>query len=215
MHKRLAIFPLLLVLLAAGCGDSPATPTTVTANTPTSLSATALVDDKTPTNDNTSPNPVPTNTESPSTPTIAPAPPPTETSVGQPTSLSDSALIELLKLAGLPIGETVVYTAETDPNKLLGRPNQYIAKASWHDTRLGAPANPTEPEVSDGGGLEIYIDADGAKSRMDYIQELGKKLPLAVEYDYVNGPILLRLSKELTPAQAKEYEQIFIVIPMQ
>jgi hypothetical protein len=35
---------------------------------------------------------------------------------------------------------------------------------------------------------------------------LGKSAPLFAEYDYANGPILVRVSKLLTPDQAKEYE---------
>ncbi|HEX9988455.1 MAG TPA: hypothetical protein VGE45_08265 [Chloroflexia bacterium] len=74
---------------------------------------------------------------------------------------------------------------------------------------MDEPADPREINVSDGGGIEIFPDAERAKARFDYIQEFGKSLPILVEYGYLNGPVLLRLSKELTPTQAKEYQVIF------
>lgn len=45
-----------------------------------------------------------------------------------------------------------------------------------------------------------------AQRRADYIQTIGKNLPTLVEYDYVLGPVLLRLSKGLTPDQAQAYK---------
>ncbi|MFD5250411.1 hypothetical protein ACFWIW_38090 [Amycolatopsis sp. NPDC058340] len=41
---------------------------------------------------------------------------------------------------------------------------------------------------------------------MDFIQSVAKNLPAAGEYDYLKGPVLVRVSRFLTPNQAKEYE---------
>jgi hypothetical protein len=141
--------------------------------------------------------------------------PPTATSAPQPVQgLGSDALVAALKAAGVQhIAEVQTYTASDDPNHLLGRPNQYTAKASWHDDRLPAPANPKQIEVSDGGGIEVWPDAAGAQKRMDYIQTIGKSLPMAVEYDYVKGPVLLRVSKDLTPDQAAEYKKALDSLP--
>lgn len=156
----------------------------------------------------------PTSPPAPATNTTAPAAPATNTPVAAPPTattpppagaLTDAGILAALQAAGLPIAETVVYTADTDPNHLLGRPHQYLAKANWHDTRLPAPKNPAAPEVSDGGGLEIYADAGGAAARGAYIAGIGKSMAALAEYDYLYGPILLRLSKDLTPAQAAAY----------
>jgi hypothetical protein len=36
----------------------------------------------------------------------------------------------------------------------------------------------------------------------------GQTAPMVSEYDYVSGPVLLRVSKELTAAQAGEYQAV-------
>lgn len=132
---------------------------------------------------------------------------PTQTPAANvPNTSTSDGLVAVLKAAGLPVAETTVYTVETDPNHLLGRPNQYTGKASWHDTRLPAPTNAQKVEVSDGGGVEIWPDAASAQTRADYIANIGKNLPALVEYDYVLGKVLLRVSKDLTPDQASAYK---------
>lgn len=146
-----------------------------------------------------------------STPSAAPA------SINTPSpvlSLDPASFLAAMKQAGLPIAETVIYTADTDPNKLLGRPGQYLAKANWHDSRLPAPSAPDDPQVSDGGGVEIYADNAGAQARADYIQGLGKKMPMLAEYDYVKGPLIMRLSKSLTPAQSADYKKMLDSAPI-
>lgn len=103
---------------------------------------------------------------------------------------------------------TVVYTAANDPNKLLGRPNGYLSKIAFFDSRV----SPSDVEGADsdaverGGSVEVYADADGAKKRSDYIQAIAKGLPAAGEYDYLSGGVLVRVSRMLTPDQAKDYD---------
>src|SRR4051794_11796142 len=84
-------------------------------------------------------------------------------------AVTADAALTALKTAGPPPRETPVYTAATDPNKLLGRPNQYVARVAWHDTRLPAPADPAAIGTSDGGGLELFTTADDAAARVKYI----------------------------------------------
>jgi hypothetical protein len=135
------------------------------------------------------------------------------TPVAVPPVMVD-AILAARKGAGLPIAATVVYTAETDPNKLLGHPNQYSGKASWPDSRLPAPKNLQQIEVSDGGGVELCTTIALAQARYDYIVALGQGSPLFAEDDDLPGPILLRLGKTLTPAQAQEYQNAFDAIPL-
>ncbi len=112
----------------------------------------------------------------------------------------------LLKQASMPIDAWTVYTAETDTNHLLGRPNQYVAKMSWHDTRVQAPLHPDALTVDDGGGVEIFADEQDLQTRTTYIENLAKQ-PLFAEYDYPVGQFtLLRVGKTLTPDQAAAYK---------
>jgi hypothetical protein len=103
---------------------------------------------------------------------------------------------------------TKAYTAEDDPNKLLGRPGQYTSKTAFADSRVpkeGLPADNTQTEH--GGGVEVFPDEAGANARKELIQKLGQSMGgLIAEYDYVKGGVLVRVSSKLTPDQAKEYE---------
>lgn len=98
----------------------------------------------------------------------------------------------------------IVYTAETDPNKLLGRPSGYASKADFTDER----AKPElDDEVQKGGSVEVFDDPADAKDRGKYIADTLKKMKIfGTEYHFTKGGILLRVSGELTPDQAAEYE---------
>lgn len=101
------------------------------------------------------------------------------------------------------------YTAADDPNSLLGRPNGYTSKTAFIDARVSADKVEFQKEdaVERGGSIEVFADAAAAKGRMNYIQEVSKGAPgLLGEYDYVSGAVLVRVSRYLTPDQAKEYE---------
>lgn len=100
------------------------------------------------------------------------------------------------------------YTAEDDPNHLLGRPNGYTSKTAFGDSRVKAADVEYlgTDSVERGGSVEVFADEAGAKARMDFIQSVSKNLPMVGEYDYVQGTVLVRVSRFLTPDQAKEYE---------
>jgi hypothetical protein len=192
-----ALIGLVVLLSIAGCGTEPASPTPVPpAPTPTQEAATVA----------------------PPTPPVAPVPSdtpvpiPTETLPPPVASISDAALLDLLKVAGLPIGEITIFTAETDANKLLGRPHQYIAKASWHDTRLPAPSDPKSIGVDDGGSIELFATEEDAKTRFDYVDAITRS-PMFAEYHYLHGLVFLRVSGKLTPTQAAEYKTVFDTLP--
>ncbi|MFG1754924.1 hypothetical protein [Streptosporangium sandarakinum] len=127
---------------------------------------------------------------------------------GASTDLDAAGVIKALADKGLPVSPTVTYTADDDPNKLLGRPNGYTSKASFTDQRVDAAkvAGAKKGDVELGGSVEVFDDADQAEQRADYIQQIGKKMPMLSEYDYVVGPVLVRVSKELTPDQAKAFD---------
>jgi len=102
------------------------------------------------------------------------------------------------------------YTSADDPNHQLGRPNGYISKTAFADSRVKQPDTEfvDADALSRGGSVEVYPDEAGAKARKEYIAAIGKNLPLAVEYDYVQGGVLIRVAQEMTPEQAAEYEAV-------
>lgn len=100
--------------------------------------------------------------------------------------------------ARFPLKDAKTYTAEDDPNKLLGRPGQYLTKVGWK---------------LDGGDatIEVFRNAEDAKTRADYVGQIAKSAPMFLQYIYVNPKrsAVLRLPKELTPAKAKDWQAMF------
>lgn len=128
--------------------------------------------------------------------------PPTTTTTARP-ALDATAIVEAMKERRVPIGEYVAYTAENDPNEMLGRPNGYTSKVNFHDTRL---EKDDEFDTNSGGTVEVFGNAEDAKRRYDYIDEISKSLPVFNEYHWQFGSTVVRVSKSLTPTQAGEYE---------
>jgi hypothetical protein len=119
---------------------------------------------------------------------------------------SADEVLQELKDRELPVGESVAYTAKTDPNDLLGRPNQYTSKVMFKDTRLNPDPIAKEFDVQNGGSIEVFKDEDDAIARTKYLKNLTKSFSPFAEYSYREGTVLLRLSHRLTPKQAREYE---------
>lgn len=115
-------------------------------------------------------------------------------------------VVKALKESGLPIGDVQVFTAENDPNSLLGRPGQYTSKVNFVDTRINEPIS-EGISITNGGSVEVFASMEDAKKRYDYVSNIAKSGPaIFVEYDYLVGKVLLRISGKLTPQQAAEYE---------
>ena len=152
----------------------------------------------------------PTSSPGRASPTVAPSSP-TGSPSPSPTELSAAALVEQLRAAGLPVGDVSVFDASTDPNELLGRPNQYIGKANFHDTRLSLPSDPARIATDDGGSIEVFEDEGAATFRYEYVSSIAE-VPLFAEYDYLHGLVLLRLANGLTPEQAEEYDAALAAI---
>jgi hypothetical protein len=124
-------------------------------------------------------------------------------SFGGPQSADE--VLQGLKDRGMPIGESIAYTAKNDPNELLGRPDQYTSKVNFRDTRLKPDEIARGFDVQNGGSIEVFEDQDDATARKEYLKSIGK-VPLFSEYLYREGTVLLRLSHRLTSEQAAEYE---------
>lgn len=104
--------------------------------------------------------------------------------------------------------KTLVVTAQNDPNKLLGTPNAYISKTEFVDTRLDQGVD-VVGGVPAGGTVEVFADEAKAKARLEYLRGAAKAASAdaaAAEYDFISGPILLRVSHNLNPGQATVYQ---------
>lgn len=101
----------------------------------------------------------------------------------------------------------VVFTAETDPNDLLGRPGGYTSKGSFTDSRINPDdvLGAEQGAVEYGGSVEVFDTEVAARKRKEYIDGFSE-IPFAVECSYVDRPVLLRVSRQLTPDQAAEYQ---------
>lgn len=141
------------------------------------------------------------------TPTIVPT---VEVSVTSPNTCVDTSsadeIIQFFLASGIPVGMVEVYTAESDPNGLLGRPLQYTAKANFRDTRL-VPVWPNEVDFGDGGTVEVFANAEDAQARHDYVMGVMRETPILTHYLYLQDNVLVRVSGTFTPDQAAVYEQ--------
>lgn len=114
--------------------------------------------------------------------------------------LTADQVINAFSSAKLPLNNLVVYKAETDPNKLLGRPNQYIERVRWGD-EAKEPAIKTH-------SIEIFRSAGDLETRKKYVDSVTNSLPELNEYSYAYKNVLLRLHHSLPPEVAGEYEKV-------
>lgn len=118
-------------------------------------------------------------------------------------TLTGDQVATSLRGSGLPTTGVQVFTAETDPNKLLGRPDQYTAKVSWFDSRVEPQDGLTSATV------EVFSDAASLDARFKYTDAIQKSTSAFAQYIYRNDGrrVLLRLPHDLTAAQAAEYQR--------
>jgi hypothetical protein len=117
--------------------------------------------------------------------------------------LTAAEVVAGLEAAGLPIEDVTVYDESSDPNELLGRPGQYTGKAGFRDGRLPEDLDPTETVVGD---VETFADGDALDDRADYLAGFAENTFLGGWYQFEAGNAILRVTFELTPDQADEYE---------
>lgn len=108
-----------------------------------------------------------------------------------------SGLVE----AGLPLTDIEVFTAESDPNNMMGRPGGYASKVNFMDSRHSA-----ESEMSRESTIEVFEKEADATARREYVEEVTRGTPFLTQYIYQQGGIVLRLDRSLLPDEAQEYE---------
>lgn len=103
-------------------------------------------------------------------------------------------------------------TAESDPNRLLGRPNGYASRTTFTIPGVDASGFGGDVEGCDRGGcVEQWSDEEAGQARVAYISEIGKRLPVAVEYSYVREDgLVLRIANAATPTQAEQVSAVFL-----
>ena len=120
--------------------------------------------------------------------------------------ITAQGVLDAFTAAGLPLQDVHVYTAENDPNSLLGRPGQYIGKASWNDGRHPA-------DDPDGANtIEVFPDEAAMIKRRDYIASVTGDNPMLLQYMQAHRNALVRLDKQVTPDQAAEYKRVLEVL---
>ncbi|MFJ9846572.1 hypothetical protein ACIRYZ_40290 [Kitasatospora sp. NPDC101155] len=122
----------------------------------------------------------------------------------QPAATQDAAAIAAKIQKAVPTAKTIkALTADNDPNHLLGKPHQYTSAARIVDTRTDS----TTEGIDSGAVVEVFANEADAKARHDYIDAIGKAQPIFAEQDFLHGPVLVRVAKALTAAQAAEYDK--------
>ena len=134
---------------------------------------------------------------------------PSESSPSEPAAPVTAVLLsETLKDAIPTITSVTQITEDNDPNDLIGRPTGYIDGALIVDTRA---TKCMEPGVACGATIEDWGDKQKASDRsLNILSLLVEDGMLGVEYHYILDGLLLRVSGELPPSAAAEYESIMV-----
>lgn len=117
--------------------------------------------------------------------------------------LASESVLSAFKEAKLPITNVEVFTEETDTNKLLGRPNQYVGKINWGDTRAENIKFDKNPN-----SIEVFASIEDLQSRKNYTESVSKSGGIFNQYIYSHKNVLVRLTHHLFPKDAAQYETI-------
>lgn len=124
--------------------------------------------------------------------------------ISKPLPTSEELLKEL-KQKNSFLFEIQAFNEETDPNGSLGRPNQYISKADFSDSRVEQLG-----EYLCGGTIETFLTKEDCQGRADYLKTMSDP-SMGVfgvnQYIYQYDRVLFRVDYDLTPEQAEEYHK--------
>lgn len=133
-------------------------------------------------------------------PSAASSPSPTREPAG-PVNVAD--FLAAITATDLPITDTLIYDRQTDPNGLLGRPHEYVAKAGWCDARTSERSG--TPGWDCGGGIEVFKDLADVRKRWRYLGAFANAELVGGFYMWMSGTAIIRVGHALTRARAKEY----------
>lgn len=118
--------------------------------------------------------------------------------------ITADGLLNSLKEKISTVGTIVVFDEESDPNGNLGRPGNYIGKADFEDTRVESFG-----ETLSGGTIEVFSSKSDCNDRYKYLSNFLDADMGALglnQYMYKYDFVIFRVSFDLTPEQASEYE---------
>jgi hypothetical protein len=138
-----------------------------------------------------------------------PGPAPQATRPAPVTITAAGLMAKVSSSSSLPIAQVRCYTRADDPNGLLGKAGEYAGRCAWHDTRVEDPfpevTKQDGPPTIIGGSIEVFERPGDAVRRAGYLESFDDLSP---EWHWVvpsGGIVLLRVSRELTRAQADAY----------
>ncbi len=114
------------------------------------------------------------------------------------------AIVQGLIAQGIPIGDRIAYTPETDPNEMMGRPGGYTSKTNFLDTRL----SPKRQDfwVEDGGSVEVFSSVEDREQRERELRAAFEVNPLErPDVMFASGPVLIRVSARLLIPDSDAY----------
>ena len=136
-------------------------------------------------------------------------PPPStsrETTAPSPTSVRGARLtaeqvVTEIKASGQPILGYTIHTAETDPERLLGRPGQYTSKVTFSDRRLARGGGSEAATVDAGGAVEVFAAPAHAARRAQRLAAAPRP-----PFLFRRGPVLVQVSPQLGRKAAVGYD---------
>ncbi len=122
-----------------------------------------------------------------------------------PSIVTSEQVMTAFKNAGLPIINEAVYTEESDPNSLLGRPGQYVGKVNFLDRRIEKKARDKK-----GCTVEVFRSAEEMEPRKTYLEAVvgSASGSPGKQYIYAHKNALVRLEYALLPKDAAGYESV-------
>jgi len=128
-------------------------------------------------------------------------PQPGESASGPSITSNSRDLLYAFIEAGLPLLSVFEYDESTCPDGLLGRPNQYIERIDWRDSRYS--------EEYESASVEVFNSHQDMLRRKEHIESEWEVTPTLRQHLYYNDTMLLRLPSSFSSSTAAEYESIF------
>jgi hypothetical protein len=119
-----------------------------------------------------------------------------------PAELDATEVARRLAEQGMPVTDIATTTEDNDPNDMLGRQGGYLSRATFV---LPGTEGGAEQDTERGGSIEVWPSDAAAVKRWEYLRGFQGGI-LGDGYDYVFGPVVLRIAKEVKPSVADPFE---------